>query len=93
MPADRLFYGVLQYFRRRVLSCSLKSDSYYGSVRLRLLTAIQSLFCVAQAQIVNRNPLLGAPIAQTSHTRHTVPLYLVWYLMPSNGHAKLVSPA
>lgn len=32
-------------------------------------------------------------MAQTSHTRHTVPLYLVWYLTPVSGQLALASPA
>lgn len=53
----------------------------------------RSLNTDSKAHTVNLRPLLGAPIAQTSHTLHTVPLYLVWYLIPSNGQAWLASPA
>ena len=40
----------------------------------------------------NRKPLAGAPISLTSQTLQTVPLYLLWYLLPSNGHDTLAEP-
>jgi len=42
---------------------------------------------------LNLMPLLGAPIAQTSQTLQTVPLYCGWYLIPSYGQLTLCSPA